>query len=433
MPIAHDDLQLPASVDEIARIQSERKRVALERARTAPYYAGRLDDIDASRLDDPEVWARIPIIDKAVLRDIGVEHFEEQFFIAERGQIAEYWRSGGATGVPLYYPRTYDDMQYTFLQIRRCWAVMGASPGDLCHVSFPLGVHPAGTLMARGAAMVGIGVVWAGSGTGTPSQVQLELIRSLRPTIWIGMPSYGIHLANLADAEGFELAAGSVQRVMGAAEALSAPKREKLARGWGAEVNDLIGMTEMGILGADSEVHEGFHVWSDHFLFEVIDEESGLPQADGEQGLLVITPLFTNTATPFLRWSSGDIVSLTHETTLDGPFSVFPVMRHAQRTVGFFKVKGVNINHTEFEDFMFGITEVNDFKVELRTGSSGDELVVSIEIKRGVSADTVPGDVASAIRGTFEVLPLVEILETGTLGREFEKSIKAPRFVDHRT
>ena len=58
MPIAYDDLQLPASAAEIARIQSDRKRVALERARKAPYYAGRLDDIDASRLDDPEVWAR---------------------------------------------------------------------------------------------------------------------------------------------------------------------------------------------------------------------------------------------------------------------------------------------------------------------------------------------------------------------------------------
>ena len=43
-------------------------------------------------------------------------------------------------------------------------------------------------------------------------------------------------------------------------------------------------------------------------------------------------------------------------------FSVFPVIRHAHRTAGFFKIRGVNINHQEFEDFIFDIAEVNDFK-----------------------------------------------------------------------
>ncbi|MCP3975042.1 MAG: phenylacetate--CoA ligase, partial [bacterium] len=233
-------------------------------------------------------------------------------------------------------------------------------------MSFPLGVHPAGQLWARTANRAGVGVMWAGSGANTPSQTQLELIARLGPTMWMGMPSYGLHLANMAAAQGVDLASGPVRKVLVGAEALSSAKREKLEAMWGAEVNDLFGMTEIGILGGDSHVHEGFHIWTDQALFEVVDEETGLPVPPGEEGLMVITPLFINNATPFLRWSSGDIVRIVDETSLEGPFSVFPVMRHAHRTAGFFKIRGVNMNHAEFEDFMFRIPAVNDFKVELR-------------------------------------------------------------------
>ncbi len=98
------DLQLPSSKKEIAQIQSAQKKVALTQAKKAKFYQGRLDHVDPNNLDDPVEWARIPIIDKEKLRELGVENFSELFCIAEQKDIAEYWRSGGATGVPLFYP-----------------------------------------------------------------------------------------------------------------------------------------------------------------------------------------------------------------------------------------------------------------------------------------------------------------------------------------
>ena len=369
---------------------------------------------------------------KETLRNLGVDNFADLFCIAEQKDIAEYWRSGGFTGVPLYYPRTYTDMYYSFIQLCRCWTVSGLNEDDICHQSFPYGIHPAGQLWSRTANQSGIGILWAGSGANTPSRVQLELIRDLQPTIWMGMPSYGLHLANLADEMAIDLAAGSVRKVIVGAEALSAAKREKLERSWGAEVNDFFGMTEIGILGADSKVHEGFHIWTDQALFEVVDEKTGLPVAAGEEGLMIITPLYCNTSTPFLRWSSGDIVRISNDTSLDGPFSIFPVMRHSHRTVGFSKIRGVNINHSEFEDFIFRVPEVNDFKVEFVATEGLDKLVVSIETGRGSDADSIAGTLADNIRQTFEVRPVIDILDTGTLAKEFEASVKTPRFVDKR-
>ena len=35
------------------------------------------------------------------------------------------------------------------------------------------------------------------------------------------------------------------------------------------------------------------------------------------------------------------------------------MIRHANRTTGFFKLRGVNMNHADFEDTMFSEPQVN--------------------------------------------------------------------------
>ena len=89
--------------------------------------------------------------------------------------------------------------------------------------------------------------------------MQLQLIQKLKPTVWMGMSSYGLHLANLAEAEGIDLAGSSVRKILCTAEPLSEAKRTKLARAWGAEVYDAFGMTECTMMGAESEARDGFH------------------------------------------------------------------------------------------------------------------------------------------------------------------------------
>ncbi|MGZ0245530.1 MAG: hypothetical protein ACKVH1_06060, partial [Alphaproteobacteria bacterium] len=72
-------LPLPASRDEILKIQSDRKRVAFECAKQAVWYKGKLDHINVDRLDDPYEWQKIAIVDKDVLRKLDHKTFMEQF------------------------------------------------------------------------------------------------------------------------------------------------------------------------------------------------------------------------------------------------------------------------------------------------------------------------------------------------------------------
>ncbi len=176
------DFRWPASKSHILKIQAERKRVAVERALRSPFLRKRMPKLDLDRIDDPEVWRKIPILTKEDLRQIPPEGFHDEFCIQPRTKVVEYWRSGGATGRPLFYPRSAEDMQHNILIFERAWALIGATADDCAHISFPLGVHPVAHLYARAAINLGIGTVWCGAGTNTPSETQLELIEHLKPT-----------------------------------------------------------------------------------------------------------------------------------------------------------------------------------------------------------------------------------------------------------
>jgi phenylacetate-CoA ligase len=79
-----------------------------------------------------------------------------------------------------------------------------------------------------------------------------------------------------------------------------------------------------------------------------------------------------------------NIVSVQPEAEGNGPFSVFPVVKHAHRTAGFLKIRGVNLDHGEFEDFIFRNPLVNDFKGEAVTVGDAEVLRVSVELKRDI-------------------------------------------------
>lgn len=427
------EIPFPAkSREDIDEIQRVRRRLAVERAKQSAFFKGRLDHIKLDKLDDPAEWQKIPILTKDELRTLSAETFFEDFCIGRREDVIEYWRSGGSTGKPLFYPRSADDVRLGSEGFRRLWLSAGADADDLAHISFPLGIHPVGHLYARTAEELGIGTVWCGAGNNTPSEAQIELIRTLKPTIFAGMASYGLQLAQVAERMGFDLANSSVKKFLTAAEPVSPGKRERIEKLWGAEMYDQFGCTEGTAMASESEHHDGLHFWSDMFQFEVVEESSGRPLGEGEQGILVITPLWNNTITPFLRWDTGDFVSWQSAGETSGPLSIYPLVHHASKTSGFFKVRGININHADFDDFMQRQLDVSDYKVEVEETDALDLLLVSIELSAAADPGQVSEHLATQIKGKFEVSPAVDQLDAGTLEAEFVGQVKQNRFIDKR-
>jgi phenylacetate-CoA ligase len=426
-------LELPKNEREIDAIHRARKRVAIERARRSSLLRSRVSGIDPAKLEDPEEWRKIPVLTKEELRTLTTEAFYREFCVAPLNSALEVWRSGGITGKPLFYPRSAEDLRYALgVAFRRIWPCIGAGPGDVVHDAFPLGIHPVGQLISRSAQMEGLATVWAGAGTTTPSLLQVALIRDLRSTVFAAMPSYALHLANVAEAQGIDLTASGIRKVLVSAEPLTDAKRGKLERAWGARVYNSFGMTEGSMTAVGRDGMDGMLAWSDLFYLEVIDPASGRPVPEGQPGALVMTPLWSNTVTPFLRGLSGDIVTLRRQPRTADPFSVFPLLKHALRTEGFFKVRGVNINHADLEDFPFAQPAITDFRAEAVSTEGLDALRLLIEVRCGGDPVVVAKGLAEAVKATFELTPEVEVLATGTLAVEFEKTVKAPRFLDKR-
>lgn len=421
-----------ASRERIQQIKKERRRVAVERARQSKFFAGKLDHVNLDHVHEAEEWAKIPLLTKDQLREIAPEDFHDQFCIGPREDIIEFWRSGGSTGKPLFYPRSLNDLRLAREGFRRAWEAAGLKKGDLAHVSFPLGIHPVGQVYCRTAQQMGIGVNWCGAGNSTPSEMQIELIRTLKPTVWCGMASYGLQLAQVAERMGFDLANSSVTKFLTAAEPVSPGKRARIEQLWGAELFDQFGCTEGSFMASESEHHDGMHYWTDMFDLEVVDDVTKEPVGEGENGILVFTPYWNNETTPFLRWETGDYVSYYEHGETDGPLSVYPLMRHAARTSGFFKVRGININHADFEDFMHRRLDITDFKVEVEETDTLDMMRVSIEVSDPAQAEGPVTALREDVRKTFELTPDIAVLETGTLEKELQAQVKQQRFIDKR-
>ena len=426
------ELQVPANRDSLVGLQTERRVAAIRQAQKSAWLSARLDHLDLDHITEDEEWNKIPILDKEQLRALDADTFYDGFCIAPRSDITEYWRSGGSTGRPLFYPRTTKDIFYGKIGFKRVMDIAGFTADDIAHMSLPLGIHPAGHMMARSGSELDIGMVWAGGGNTMPSLAQIDLVRLFKPTGWIGMASYGIQLANLARNEGLDLSKQTVDKILCTAEPLSPSKREKLAALWGASVRDCFGMTEMMMLGGEDAACNGFRFWDDFCYPEVLDADTMEPVGEGESGLLVVTSLVTNNATPFVRWNTGDIVKMHAGEAQGSPYDVFPVITHTHRTAGFVKVRGVNIGFTDFEDMMFKASEVSDFRVEIVSQEDKDQLDLHVELSDGQSPDTATDTLMSMVRRAFDLAPRIKICESGSIAQAFEGSFKPVRFDDLR-
>lgn len=424
---------LPATREAVDAIRNARVPAALGHAWRSPFFRARLRaaGIEAGEVPTDQAWARITPTTKAELRELSTEQFREQLVVAEPNEIALYWRSGAVTGRPLFYPKTHADLPELVESFARVLDIVGLGPGDLVHNSFPyLGVHPIGHMFGHALRERGVGNIFAGSGANTPTDAQVRILFDLRATAWMGIGSYLNHLGHRAETLGYDPAAAGLRRTISSAEPLTPAKRARMQDVWGAELFDCYGMTECSLMGAECAHHDGLHIWTDMFAVEILNPD-GQPVPAGEVGDVVVTPLHSASSIPFLRWVSGDRGSL--EADCDCQYAMFPRLKLTDGTVGFIKVRGVNINHSELQDKLLTLPAVADYMVTVVTEGTLDRLGIEIEIRDASEPQVVADVVLREIGATFEVRPEVTLLARGTIAARLEGEVKQVRVRDLRS
>lgn len=137
-----------------------------------------------------------------------------------------------------------------------------------------------------------------------PVEGIVEALNRWQPELLSLFPSLGAKLAEEQSAGRLHI---NPQRIFTGAEALIPQWREEIEAVWGKCVYDHYGATEIGMVAAECQAHEGLHLQEDLFLAEVVDRDNR-PVPDGELGDKVLVTVFGRRTVPLIRYEISDRV-----------------------------------------------------------------------------------------------------------------------------
>ena len=189
-------------------------------------------------------------------------------------------------------------------------------------------------------------------------------------------------------------------------------------------------MTEVGPISFECREAPGFlHVNEREYIAEVLDPESGEPAPDGSRGELIITNL-GRTASPLIRYRTGDLVVATHAPCPCGRTFVRLAGGIVARADDMVTIRGANVYPAAVEEVLRAIDEVIEYRCTVRAGRSLRALAVEVEVGRGADDAAVTALAAQRLREALGLNVRVTPVAAGTLPR-FE--MKARRFIVDRS
>ncbi|WP_284619110.1 phenylacetate--CoA ligase family protein [Aquabacterium humicola] len=413
------------SRDALAALQLERLRGVLRNAWTnVPWQRERLEaaGLHPEALLQLDQLSALPFTLKTDLRD----HYPFGLFARPVEQLARVHASSGTTGKPTVVGYTARDLEHWAALMARSMRAVGVRPGDLVHNAYGYGLFTGGLGAHAGAERLGCPVVPI-SGGGTERQVALLVDFGAR--VLCSTPSYALAIAEVAETMGVDpRQAGKLKIGLFGAEPWSAAMRAEIEARLGLTAYDVYGLSEIMGPGVACECacRDGLHGWEDHFLFELIDPETGTPVPDGAAGELVITTL-SKQALPMLRYRTRDITRLVTTPCACGRTHL-RILRVAGRSDDMLIIRGVNVYPSQIEAVLLTLPALSPhYQLVVERDGKLDRLTVQVEAQPGVAAEgfeALARGAAHHIKSTVGVSTTVEVLTPGTLPRSQGKAVR---------
>ena len=410
--------------ERLAQLQLERLRAMLQNAYdNVPVLRERLQaqglrPADIRTMDDV---ALLPFTVKTDLRD----NYPFGLFARPQGQLARLHASSGTTGKPTVVGYTHEDLNNWSDLMARSMFAAGIRPGDIVHNAYGYGLFTGGLGAHYGAERLGAVVVPMSGGS---TERQIALIMDFKARVLCATPSYALAIAELAEQQGVDLRQSALRIGLFGAEPWSAAMRREIESRIGVKAVDIYGLSEiMGPgVACECECQEGLHGWEDHFLFEVIDPDTGKPLPEGEAGELVITTL-TKQALPMIRYRTRDITRLTTQPCDCGRTHV-RILRITGRNDDMLIIRGVNVYPSQIEAVL--LTRPNlapHYQLVVERKGILDQVRVEVEALPGVSTqqfDAIARDVTHHIKSMIGISTDVTVQPVGSIPRSQGKAVR---------
>ena len=418
---------------ELADLQLERLRAVARYVYERVSHYKRVFDEKGLKPDDIKTLddlRKIPFTFKNDLRD----NYPFGMLAVPLSDVAEIHASSGTTGNPTVVTYTKNDIMLWSHVMARTIACAGATPNDIIQNAYGYGLFTGGLGFHYGAMELGAAVVPTSSGQ---TKRQLKLIQDFGSTVLTCTPSYSLHMAEEAIDSGIDPKKTSVRLGILGAEPWSNEMRREIEEKWNMTACDIYGLSE--IIGpgvaVECRAQDGMHLFSDHFLPEVINPDTDEPLPDGEKGELVLTTL-TKEALPLLRFRTGDITSINH-ARCEGCGRTMPRIRKILgRTDDMLIIRGINVFPSQIESVLLTVegAEPNYLIVVYRERGL-DRLELQVEVNQKLFTDEIKGlealrdKITEEIESVLGVKVAVKLVEPRTIERSMGK---AKRVIDNR-
>lgn len=412
---------------EIAKLQLRRLKASVKNAYDhVPFHRRRMKALgfepgDLKRLED---LAGLPFTLKSDLRD----HYPFGMFARPRTELVRLHASSGTTGKPTVVGYTAKDIATWADLMARSMACAGGRPGDVIHNAYGYGLFTGGLGAHYGAERLGATVVPMSGGS---TERQIVLISDFGARVLCATPSYALAIAEVAEKEGVDLRKSKLEIGIFGAEPWSEAMRREVEARLGLKAVDIYGLSEImgpGVACECVEGQAGLHGWEDHFLFEVIDTDSGRALKEGEAGELVISTL-TKEALPMIRYRTRDVTRLSTERCVCGRTHV-RIKRITGRNDDMLIIRGVNVYPSQIEAVLVGLPDVAPhYQLVVERKGTLDHLTVEVELMQNVVPTpelrrVVGESVRHHIKSIVGVTADVVVKEPGEIPRSMGKAVR---------
>lgn len=417
-----------ASADELRGLQRTRLAAMLDRVMaTNPFWHKRLSGIAFNSPTNP--LENIPLLTRDDIENDQRDHPPFGTNLTDRLEhYCRYHQTSGTQGHPVRFLDTAESWEWW----KRCWQTIynaaGVTRDD--RIAFPFSFGPFVGFWSAFDAAVAMGCLALPAG-GMSTTARLAYILDNDVDVICCTPTYALRMAEVAAADGFDIAVSRVRAIIVAGEPGGniPATRGRIESAWAARVFDHVGMTEVGPWGFECVEAPGFvHINESEFIAEVVDPSTGAAVADGECGELVLTNL-GRIASPLIRYRTGDQVRLARGVCACGRSDLRLVGGVLGRLDDMITVRGNNVFPSGLEQSIRRFDAVAEYRVVVTTKGSMDQLAVEIEpAQRDDTASAeLAASIARALRDDLHLSVTVKIVDPGSLPRFEMKSSRVIR------
>jgi phenylacetate-CoA ligase len=392
----------------------------------SPFYHDRMKEQKVHPDDIRELSdvTKLPFMFKGDLRD----NYPNKIFTATQEELVRYHVSSGTTGKPTVVGYTQKDIDIWSTSLARGLTAIGLGRGDVIQVSYGYGLFTGGLGMHYGAECIGATVLPTSVGN---TERQIELMQDLEVTAIACTPSYLLHIGEVAEKMGIDIRTDTHLKagILGA-EPWTEGMRTRIENWLGIKAYDIYGTSELsGPMFTECAEQNGFHIWSDIALVEVVDPKTGEQLEPGEKGELTLTML-QKEALPMIRYRIGDISSVEEDICQCG--RTHPRIKRIQgRVDDMLIIRGINVFPSQVEYTLMSIPEVGQhFQIVVERTGALDNMLIRVELTKGSFSDKITDlmrirqQVEHRLRNALNVAVDVELVEPGSLPRFEGKSKK---------